>query len=362
MSKQEIFGDLKIQRKGKDHMQKPNRLKKGDKIAILAPSAGLVPLYPHIYQKGISLLQKMGFETVEMSSCYMNSQDLYYNPKLRAKEIQEAFLNPEINGIITTIGGDESIRILPYLDVEQIRNHPKFIMEFSDATTFLSYFASLGMITFYGPSVMAGLAQAENLESRYVEHFNEILLESLDTYCYQPYQNYVEGYQDWNKEELAGFCLEEKKNEGFWFSNEGEVQGRIWGGCIEVLEFMKGTKFFPTIEFFKDKILIFETSEDKPTPVQVGYMLRNYGTQGILSQVKGILFGREKDYSQEEKMELRELVSRIVGYEFERSDMPIVMNVDFGHTDPKFILPLGSVFKIDGKRKTICLMENPFSK
>ncbi|PIB50119.1 hypothetical protein, partial [Pseudomonas sp. 2822-17] len=66
-------------------------------------------------------------------------------------------------------------------------------------------------------------------------------------------------------------------------------------------------------DFWKNKVLFFETSEEKPSPMQVGYMLRNYGMQGVFSKVKGAIFGRAKDYSADEKIELNQLITEIIG-------------------------------------------------
>lgn len=138
------------------------------------------------------------------------------------------------------------------------------------------------------------------------------------------------------------------------------MEGRLWGGCIEVLEFMKSTVFWPDKDFWNNRILFFETSEEKPLPNQVGYMLRNYGIQGILNKVKGIVFGRPKDYTDKEKDELNKVILKIVKDEFDAPDIPIVMDMDFGHTDPKVILPLGCTMSLNPKTIECILMERPF--
>lgn len=159
-----------------------------------------------------------------------------------------------------------------------------------------------------------------------------------------------------------GQCTEFSNNEEGWdFLQEDKItEGRLWGGCIEVLEFLKSTEYWPEEDFWDDKILFFETSEDKPLPNRVGCMLRNYGIQGIFNKVKGVMFGRPKDYSDNEKEELNKVVLNIIRKEFKSREIPIVMNVDFGHTDPKIILPLGCMTRIDPVKKKITLLENPF--
>lgn len=120
-------------------------------------------------------------------------------------------------------------------------------MGFLDATTFLSYLNQLGLITFYGPSVMAGLAQMESLPPAYIAHLKAILLSSQYPYTYSPYDKWSNGYKDWSNLETLGECKEFHDNENGWTFLQGNSveQGELWGGCMEVLEFMKSTKYWP---------------------------------------------------------------------------------------------------------------------
>lgn len=343
-------------------MIKPKKLHKGSKIAIISPSNGLPYLFPDIYELGLKNLQQvMGFKIVEMQTARMSPKELYNNPKLRAQDINRAFADDTIDGIITSIGGNESVRILKYLDTDIITNNAKFIMGFSDATTFLSYLNSLGMVTFYGPSVMAGFAQINHLTLSFTEHIKDIVFNKKIPYKYNFYKEWTNGYKDWTDKNTLGQCTEFINNEGFDILQTGKsVQGRLWGGCMEVLEFLKSTVYWPNENFWDDRILFFETSEDKPSPTQVEHMLRNYGTQGILNRVKAVIFGRPKDYSLEEKEEVNEVILRVIRDEFDNKELPIIVNMDFGHTDPKIILPMGCLVSINPITKELILMESPF--
>lgn len=343
-------------------MLKPRRLKRGSKIAVASPSSGVPYLFPDIYELGLKNLREVfGFEIVEMPTARMSPEELYKNPKLRAEDLNKAFADNSIDGIIASIGGYESVRILKYLDTEVILKNPKFIMGYSDATAYLTYLNSLGMVTFYGPSIMSGFAQLKHLPIQFEQHLNEFLFNDFGSLSYKAYDKWCDKYKDWNNKETIGQCESFYENEGWLFlQGEDMVEGVLWGGCIEVLEFLKGTKYWPDKEFWNDRILFFEMSEDKPLPLQVGYMLRNYGIQGVLDNVKGIMFGRPKGYSKEEKEELYKTVENILRVEFGITDIPVVMNMDFGHTDPKIIVPLGCNARINPKTKEVILLENPF--
>lgn len=345
-------------------MIKPKRIGPGSKIAVISPSSGLPSLFPEHYELGLSNLQQvLGLEVIEMPTARMSPEELYHHPQARAEDINQCFSDNRIDGIITSIGGYESIRILPYLDVDKILSHPKLVMGFSDATTFLTYFNQLGMVTFYGPSVMAGFAQLQTLPPEFLQHVNSILFSKQYPYTYKPYRKWTNGYQDWGNLETLGQCQEFYDHASGWRFLQGskKVVGELWGGCIEVLEFMKATKFWPDPAFWEGKILCFETSEEKPSPRQVGYMLRNYGMQGIFSKINGIIFGRAKDYSDQESLELHQLIVDIVTGEFGAEHVVIVADFDFGHTDPKLILPLGCKVEINPETNEVILLEDPFS-
>ncbi|MBF4693643.1 LD-carboxypeptidase [Fusibacter sp. Q10-2] len=337
-------------------------IKKGSKLAIISPSAALPNLFPDIYELGLqNLINALEIEIVEMPSARLDRKTLYEHPELRAKDINDAFGDDQIDGIVCSIGGYESVRILKYLDLDQIMSKPKMIMGFSDATTFLSYLSVLGLPTIHGPSVMAGFAQLKSFEGAFIEHVKTFLMALECPYKYPEYKQLTHGYKDWTCMETLGECLPFSDNKGMHtLQGNQSIKGKLWGGNIEVLEFLKGTPYWPKSDFWADKILMFETSEDKPDPMTVGYMFRNYATQGILEQVKGVLFAKPKDYSDEEVDALNEIIKNILTVENDLGELLVMCGGDFGHTDPKWLLPLGCEVEINPFNKTITLLESPF--
>lgn len=344
-------------------MKKIKPLKRGSRIAVVSPSNGLPALFPHQFDKGLENLEtRFGFEIVEMPTARMAPEELYRHPEKRAADLNAAFADDTIDGIICSIGGYESVRILKYLDVKTILAHPKLLMGFSDSTTFLTYLNLCGMVTFYGPSVMAGWAQIEHLPPEYAAHLEAMLSGPELPYRYEPYAVWSQQYKDWRDPAFAGELVEIFENTtGFdWLQGKHAVEGALWGGCIEVLENLKGTPYWPQEDFWASRILFLESSEEKPTPEQVGCFLRNYATQGILDRIGGLVIGRPKDYSPEEVEALRQIVTNILTIENDLSGLPVLMNVDFGHTDPKVVLPIGCRVRLDPGAGIFELLETPF--
>ena len=137
---------------------------------------------------------------------------------------------------------------------------------------------------------------------------------------------------------------------GWTWLREGVAEGELMGGCVESLQHLRGTEFWPD---FEGRILFLETSEEKPSPARVDGILIDYDNMGVLSRIVGLLVGRPVYYSDSEKAELRHVVhSRTVDYSF-----PIVTDMDFGHTAPQFTLPLGCAARIDSESRVFEVTE-----
>ncbi len=341
---------------------KPRRLKTGDTIAVLSPSWGGAFLFPHIFEDGIDVLKNdFGFKIKEFPTTRMSPKELHENPQKRAEDLNDAFKDESISGIICSIGGDDSIRILKYLDIEAIKNNPKLIMGYSDSTTILCYLNLHGLVTYYGSSIMGGFSYIRCFPEALAE-YKEVLLSG---HCNEikPFTEWTDGYKNWGEIGNRGKVNEIRKDDiGHRWINRGKISsGQLWGGCIEVLDMMNGTLAWPEIEFWDSRILMIETSEGKPTPRQIGFILRNFGVQGILARIKGLIVAKARSYSQEEKTELDQVIIKIVIGEFMCNELNILTNVDFGHTDPRHILPLGISLELNPTTDRITFVESLFS-
>ena len=342
-------------------MQKPKRLKPGNTIAVVSPSWGGPSVFPHIYEDGLRELEgTFGFRVKEYPTARMRPQDLYARPDARAADINAAFRDEDVDAVLCTIGGDDSIRILNFLDVESILSNPKPIMGYSDSTTVLAYLNACGLVTYYGSSVMAGFSHIAAFP-RAVEEYKRVLFSDVP-YALEPFTEWADGYMDWADPGNRGKTLPVRKDDvgHRWILRGARTVGPLWGGCMEILSMMNGTAFWPEPAFFEGKVLFLETSEEKPGPRQVGHFLRNLGIQGALEGLAGLLVARAKSYSAEEKADLDEEVLRIASKEFGRRDLNIVTNLDIGHTDPRHILPLGVDLVLDPDGGTLTFSESPF--
>ncbi|ESP90825.1 MULTISPECIES: S66 family peptidase [Pseudoalteromonas] len=346
-------------------MIKPKQLKPGDNIAVLSPSTGLPSVFPQVYHQGLSNLKALGFNVVEYPTATMDIDEVFNSPQARARDLNNAFGDDNIDGIISTIGGSDSARILKYLDAEIIKANPKFIMGFSDFTAVSAFIHQLGIVTFNGPSVMAGFAQIHNMSDEYQTYVRSFIYGEHNESEFPVFTHFSDGYPDWSEPSAAGQLKPQQINTGPRFyqgdsAKKYKASGPLFGGCIEVLEMLKGTQYWPRQDFWRGKVLFLETSQEKPAIDYVRYWLRNYGVMGVFEQLSGLVFGRARDYSDDEKQLLDEVILSVVKEEFGCDKLPIVTNLDFGHTDPQMILPLGISIEIDVQKQKIKALESPF--
>ena len=268
----------------------------------------------------------------------------------------EAFADDGVDAIVAAIGGDDSARILEHLDAEVIASHPKVLLGYSDTTAPLLYCHQLGMVTFHGPSVMAGLAQLSNFpEAEQV--LRAVLFDPTETLEYPAFSTWVDGYADWASGATTQVGARRDHDGWRWLHAPGRAEGLLVGGCVEVLEFLKGSRYWPEPRFWDDRILFLETSEETPTVQQVRRWLFGYGVEGVFERITALLVGRARGYTDDQKRELDEAVHETVVGQFGAGSVTIVTNMDFGHTDPQWVLPLGVRAALDPTRGTFSLVE-----
>jgi len=337
---------------------KPKMLQAGDKVATISLSWGGAgePDLKWRYEQGVERLEKVfGLQVVSMPNSLKGADYLYENPKARAEDLMNAFKDPTIKGIISNIGGSESIRIMPYIDFDVIRSNPKVFIGYSDSTVTHLFCHKAGLSSFYGPAILMDFA--ENVEMH--DYTVEALKKTLFT---NEVIGEIKPAPEWTSDRLE-WIVENKNTKRKMYPNKGYevlqgngiVQGTLIGGCIEVLEFAKGTSLWPNEAYWKDSILFFETSEEMPEPSYIEYWLRNYGAQGILQKAKGIIFGKplkEKYYE-----EYKESILKIMK-ELNLTNLPILYNLNFGHTEPKFVLPYAALAEIDCVNGTFSILES----
>ncbi|OAS84730.1 MULTISPECIES: S66 family peptidase [Metabacillus] len=337
---------------------KPKKLQPGDIVATISPSWGGAgdPELIWRYEQGVKRLEEVfGLKVVPMPNSLKGGDYLYKNPQARAEDLMTAFKDKSIKGIFANIGGEDSIRLLPYIDFNVIHENPKIFMGYSDVTISHLFCHKAGISSFYGPAILVDFAENVEMDTYTIERVRRMFFSNEVIGEIQPAKEWTSEYLEWdeaNKNKRRTM----QQNSGYeLLQGSGIVQGRLIGGCIEVLEFAKGTEIWPDKKYWDDSILFFETSEEKPKPEHIKYWLRNYAAQGILQKANGIIFGKPQDeeYYEEYKVEIQKVMK-----EYDLENLPILYNLNFGHTEPKFILPYGAMAEINCNNETFFILES----
>ncbi len=330
---------------------RPPRLRAGDTIGVISPSWGGGAEFPHRVERGVAYLESLGFR-VKVARHAMNSigyvSDTAEN---RVADIHEMFLDPEVRVLISEIGGDHSCHLLPLLDFDLIRENPTILMGYSDVTVLnVAIWVKTGLVTFNGPAVMIELAE-------YPEVFGYTERSMLGALCsaepigrVEPSAWWTDELLDWETKEDLTRARIGGPSSGWAWLKEGRADGVLVGGCLESMQHLRGTPYWPDLD---GAILFLETSEEKPDPERVDGILMDYENMGVFGRIGGLLFGRPYDYSAQEREQLREVIlQRTAGYDF-----PIVAEMDFGHTSPMFVVPVGCRAEIDTAQERFEIVE-----
>ena len=305
------------------------------------------------------LKDEFDLQVVEMPHTLRDADWLARNPGARADDFMQAFVDPSIKGIFSTIGGDDSIRLLPFLDLNVIRNHPKIFLGYSDTTISHLVCYKAGLVSFYGPSMMVEFAENGGMFPYVVQSLRKTLFSSDRIGEVKP------DTDGWTVERIdwadpASQQVKRKLNPpmGWKFlQGHGVHRGPLIGGCIEVFDWARGTGIFP--QNWQDAILFLETSEEAPPPETVTRTLRVFAALRILSKLSGILFGRPGGDVPVEKFKAYDkAILQVVNQEEGLTDLPVITQMDFGHTSPIFVLPYGLQAEVDSESKRFSILEN----
>jgi muramoyltetrapeptide carboxypeptidase LdcA involved in peptidoglycan recycling len=341
---------------------KPPKLQPSDTVAVVSLSWGGAATFPQRYEAGKRQLQEtFDVRMVETRHALKDAEWLARNPQARAEDLMHAFADPSINAIVSAIGGEDSIRILPYLDLSVIRANPKIFMGYSDTTIthMACYCAGLG--SFYGPAILAGFAENGGIFPYTAESVRRTLFSSESIGVIPPNTDgWTVEFLDWAQPELQTQRRALQPSTGWrWIQGEGIGAGRLIGGCLEVLDWLRGTAFWPDSAAWQNALLFLETSEEAPAPTYLARFLRSLAAMEILPHLSGILFGRPGGaLSPEQHSAYDDAIRRVVRDEYGLTTLPIVTNMDFGHTDPIMVLPYGVLAQIDCAKQTFTILEN----
>lgn len=345
---------------------KPYKLSEGDKVAIVSLSSGALgeDFARHELNLGVKRLQELGLEPVIMPNACKGITYLKNHPEKRTQDLIDAFNNKEIKGIICAIGGDDTYKIIPYIMdntdfINAVKDNPKIFMGFSDSTINHLTLNSLGLNTFYGPAFLTDFAELDTDMLGFTKYW------VLNLFINNS-QTQIESSNVWYKERTdfsvkalgtpRELFLEEQ---GYIkLSGGGVHEGKLYGGCLDSIftiyeaENKEQKEIFSKYKIFnppQNAMLFLETSDEKVTPQKFRKMLQVLKQNKVFEDCSGVLFGKPQDeqYLEEYNQIIKE----------ELADCNVLVNLNFGHSYPRCIVPYNLNCKVDFDKKQVTITE-----
>jgi len=339
---------------------RPPRLRRGDTVAMVSLSAGLAAAFPHVIHAAERVLaERLDLTLVAAPNAWRDAAYLRAHPQARADDLAWALENDAVHGIVSAIGGDDAVRVALLLDPEQIRRHPKPLLGFSDTSAIHVAFARAGVTSFYGPALMSGIADGPGLPMG-LDDVERALFGTAERWALDDPGVVAAQVLRWQRPDYALAAKQPREVRAasgpVALQGDAPAEGRLVGGCAEVLEMLKGTPAWYPDWVWDDAVLLLETSEDVPPPEFVGYWLRNYGAMGVLERLAGLVLARPRGYDDDQREALRRIVPRVLS-EFGRGELPVLFDVACGHTQPMHTVPLLCRVRVDPSDASLTVLE-----
>ena len=330
---------------------KASRIKGKTTIGVCSPSFPISATEPIRCERGIKYLENKGF--MINNGLLYKKKDFYRSGtiKERAEEFNNLLYDENIQIIMTSIGGNNTNSILPYIDYEYIKKHPKIIIGFSDITALLlAIYAKTGLVTFYGPDIASSFGELPPFVDWTFESFNAFVNGISVPYNYEMPIAWTEEFIDWSEQDRA-----KKQYSNQWVCvKQGTCQGRLIGGNLNTMEGFFGTEYMPTIN--KGDILFIEDAEKDAYTIERSFSLLKLA--GVFDKVSGIILGKHEKFDDNGTgRKPYEILLEVIG----DTSIPILAEFDCCHTHPMLTIPIGCEVLLDATNKKIILMEDPLN-
>jgi muramoyltetrapeptide carboxypeptidase len=295
-------------------MIKPPALRRGDTIGVVAPSGVIIP---HELESGVKRLEGLGFHVKLGKYVRDVFRTMAGKDRERADDLLQMFSDPQVKAIVCARGGYGSARVIPHLDRDLIREHPKVFVGSSDVTVLLLYLVQeCGLVAFHGPMVGSHFGKTPSSLT------DEVFLKVLT----QPGP-------------AGPLRLPDVK-----ILRQGRAEGRLVGGCLSLLCSAIGTSYDPKTD---ETILFLE--DVKEPPYRIDRMLTQLKASGKLRKVRGVLFGPMVQCRPPQGAgdDLEEIILDVLA----DLEVPILLGVPSGHGEHNVTLPLGIRVRVSALRE-----------
>ncbi|MFQ2749812.1 S66 peptidase family protein [Aeromonas caviae] len=329
---------------------KPPGLNPGDTIGFFSPSSAATAWAPNRFARAKAYLAAQGFEL--KAGSLTGEQDHWRSGSIaaRAAELNALIRDPQVRAIMSVIGGRNSNSLLPYLDFDALKRDPKIVIGYSDVTALLlGIHAQTGLVTFYGPALVASFGELSPLVDETLAGFLSVCMAggaSLPHRLPTPTQ-WTEERLDWEHQTRAKQCWPNR----LISVGTGRVRGRLIGGNLNTLAGIWGSPFMPSIE--RGDILLLEDSLKTAETVERSFA--HLKLCGVFERIGALVLGKHELFNaQGSGRRPLDILLEVVG----EPTFPILAEYDCAHTHPMLTLPLGIEAELDLDAQSLTLCES----
>lgn len=316
----------------------PPKLKRGDQVRIIAPARSLKIISQNTQDIANKTFSDLGL--LITFGKHINESDEFSSSSIKSRidDLHTAFTDKEVKAVISVIGGFNSNQLLRYINWDLIKKNPKVFCGYSDITALNnSIFAKTGLVNYSGPAYSTF---GKLLDSEYtIEYFKKCLFEAQPIDI-RPSKRWDDRKWWVNQKDRRFF-----KNTGWQIINKGKAEGTILGANLCTFNLLQGTEYFPSL---KNSVLFLEDDYES-NAVIFDRDLQSLIHLPEFKYVKGIVIGRFQKASNVSAENLK----KIIKTKKELDRIPVIANVDFGHTSPMITFPIGGEVKITASSKPI---------
>lgn len=307
-------------------MIKPNKIKIGDIIGVVAPSDPIIGNNVEEMEKAKNIIEKLGYKVKYANNLFSNTNKYSSTAKEKADDINDMFRDPEIKMIWCAKGGENSNSTFEYIDYDLIKENPKIICGYSDITSLTNIITQkTNLITFSGTN------------------FKTIATDETDYSLNEVLKRFSEGSLEFGDEQDKYITV-----------REGKAEGRLIGGNLSLIRGLVAGKYSIN---FKNKILFLEELGFETGPALISNFLYYMKQNDVFKEINGIWLG---NYTHESQIKIEEVLIDVLRDE---CTFPIIKTENFGHIERKTVIPIGAMAQIDtSKNIKIKLIEDCISK
>ena len=334
---------------------KPLKLNKGDTIATISPCNGWAgdADIRWKYELGVKRLEDIGLNVVPAPNSLKGHEFLSKNPKARAEDIMWAFENKNIKAIIANVGGNDSIKVIPHIDISSIKNNPKIFIGYSDVMNLHILCYKCGLSSFYGDNLLEPIAEAQSWHEYSKKWFTKVLFDNSRIGLIKPSTDWT--YEKTNYTNKSYTRKYYSINGYELIQGSGVVQGKLFGGHTRLME-LNDTPISLSTKDFQRTILFIEDIPEFFTPKSIGSFLEWLRVIGALQKLSGIIIGKlNENISFDEH---KKVIKEVLSSDLTLSDMPVLYGLNFGHSSPMCVLPYGVTAEINCYDKTFSITDS----